>query len=124
MICRARTAFVHLALVAMVLRALLPAGWMPNPGAGAPLVICSVHGTLFTDSRPGSAKHAPAQDDSHRQDVCPFAAGAHLATPGGAAMLALPQRFASIAANTPATAAISAREMFSRQSPRAPPAFV
>ena len=40
-----RSFAVTLALSAMLLRALLPAGWMPDlAGTGAPLVICTVDG--------------------------------------------------------------------------------
>ena len=65
-----------LALSAMLLRAVLPAGWMPNlAGPGdAPLVICSVHGPLHLPS------HDPAQNQ-HDDHMCPFAAVAHLAPP-------------------------------------------
>ena len=52
-----RSFAVTLALSAMLLRAVLPAGWMPNlTGAGdAPLVICSVDG----------AHHLPSHDPAH-----------------------------------------------------------
>jgi hypothetical protein len=66
-----------LALTAMLLRALLPAGWMPNPDglAGAPLVICSMSGAQH--AHPATNRgHAP-QDNSGK--ICPFAAAAHLA---------------------------------------------
>jgi hypothetical protein len=71
-----RSFAVTLALSAMLLRAVLPAGWMPNlAGAGdASLVICSVDG----------AHHLPSHDPAHGQQddhMCPFAAAAHLAPP-------------------------------------------
>jgi hypothetical protein len=71
-----RSLAVTLALSAMLLRAMLPVGWMPDlAGTGAPLVICSVDGL----------HHIP-QDPSHSHDddhgyACPFAAAAHLAPP-------------------------------------------
>jgi hypothetical protein len=70
-----RSLAATLALTAMLLRAMLPAGWMPNPDgpAGAPLVICSLAGPQ--QAHPG---HAP-QDSSGK--VCPFAVVAHLAAP-------------------------------------------
>jgi hypothetical protein len=73
-----RSLAATLALSAMILRALLPAGWMPNTDGvpGTPLVICSVDGVHHV---------APAHEPSHRshQDhliACPFAAAAHFAS--------------------------------------------
>jgi hypothetical protein len=70
----ARSLAVSLALCAMVLRALLPEGWMPAASAAAPLVICSIDGTHHSKA-PG----APAQPQS--QAPCAFAAAAPLAPP-------------------------------------------
>jgi hypothetical protein len=70
----ARSFAVSLALCAMVLRALLPDGWMPAASAAVPLVICSIDGTHHTKA-PG----APTQPQSHAP--CAFAAAAPLAPP-------------------------------------------
>ncbi len=82
-----RSFAVTLALSAMLLRAVLPAGWMPNlTGPGdVPLVICSVDG----------AHHLPPHEPAHGQQddhMCPFAAAAHLAAPQ--LSIAVPQPFA------------------------------
>lgn len=82
-----RSFAVTLALSAMLLRAVLPAGWMPNTAGanGAAFVICSVDG----------AHHLPSHDPAHGQPddhMCPFAAVAHLAPPQ--LPVALPQPFA------------------------------
>lgn len=71
----------------MLLRAVLPAGWMPNLAGtgGAPLVICSVDGPLHLPS------HDPAHGE-HDDHMCPFAAVAHLAPPQ--LSVAVPQPFA------------------------------
>src|SRR5208282_1654683 len=68
-----------LALSAMLVRALLPAGWMPNPAGpdDAPLVICSVDGLHHA---PPAHDPARGQQDEHGF-TCPFAAAAHLAPP-------------------------------------------
>jgi hypothetical protein len=68
----ARSLAVSLALCAMVLRALLPDGWMPAANAAVPLVICSIDGTHHTKA-PGepARSHAP----------CAFAAAAPLSPP-------------------------------------------
>ena len=63
----------------MILRALLPDGWMPNPAtAGAPFIICSADGT----HHPGKAP--PARERSHAP--CAFAAAAPLAPPSAPAI--------------------------------------
>lgn len=78
-----RSFAVTLALSAMLLRAMLPAGWMPNVTGvgGAALVICSVDG----------AHHLPSHDPAHGDDhMCPFAAAAHLAPPQAPPAIAQP----------------------------------
>ncbi|HEY0300274.1 MAG TPA: hypothetical protein VGC36_03010 [Rhizomicrobium sp.] len=71
-----RSLAVSLALCAMVLRALLPDGWMPAAGA-APFVICAADGTHRDGKTPDQAprEHAP----------CAFAAAAPLSPPALAA---------------------------------------
>jgi len=67
-----RSAAISLALAAMLLRALLPDGWMPSADA-APFTICSL------DAGHHDGK-APA-DREHNHAPCAFAAAAHLAPP-------------------------------------------
>jgi hypothetical protein len=75
-----RSLAVSLALCAMLLRALLPDGWMPNSeGGAAPFVICSADGTHH-----GKAPVQPGQERSHAP--CAFAAAAPLAPPAVAAV--------------------------------------
>ncbi|HEY0265567.1 MAG TPA: DUF2946 family protein [Rhizomicrobium sp.] len=101
------------ALVAILLRALLPAGWMPDAQAG--LTICSL-GVVHHDSAPGH----PAPDGQSQHEECPFAAAPHLAATPDVPHLALPAFHAFAAATDRAYAsAVAAR--FSPQSPRAPP---
>jgi hypothetical protein len=111
-----RSVTVQLALAAMLLRALLPAGWMPSAEAGAPLVICTMHGAMQIAPEP--AKHKAAGE------ICPFAAAAALAPAGKPPALALPQAIQAFA--TPladrTVAALPARR--EPQSPRAPPRLV
>jgi hypothetical protein len=70
-----RSLAATLALAAMLLRGLLPAGWMPNPDgtAGAPLIICSMGGPHHL--------HPAGVPQDNSGKVCPFAAVAHLAAP-------------------------------------------
>jgi hypothetical protein len=107
----------HLALAALILRALLPTGWMPDAQAG--LVACSANtlGIVHHDAAPGHS------DGKASQEECPFAAAPHLASAPHAPHVALPAFHAFVAATDRATATtIAAR--FTPQSPRAPPVFV
>jgi Protein of unknown function (DUF2946) len=115
-----RRVAVHLALIALMLRALLPAGWMPNPGGanGAPFVICTMDGPL----KALDAKGKPIRHDPRDRDACPFAAAAHLAPPAELASLALPAFAAGAAAAPSQPVPATARAHYDPQSPRAPPA--
>lgn len=105
--------FKHLVLIALILRAMLPAGWMPDASGNAPLVICSVDAP--------SAEHdgkAPAQNI--HQDACPFSGLPHLASTPDVPTLIAPGFHAFVAATDRVYAAqIAARHQ--PQSPRAPP---
>jgi len=99
----------HVAFIALVARALLPAGWMPTANG---LTICSV-GVQNNDHG-----KAPARDAHH--DACPFAAAPHLASVPDLPQLTLPSFHALVAATDRVyAAAVSAR--FTPPSPRAPP---
>jgi len=118
---------LHLALAAMVLRALLPAGWMPNPAASltVPLVICTMNGpvrTLVTLAEKPLDPHAPRHDDGRQPSVCPFAAAVQLAVPTSAATLVPSQATAMLAARPLAPRAARLLTRYSLPSPRAPPA--
>ena len=81
---------LHLALAAMILRALLPAGWMPSQTAGIHLTICTAE--TGKQSAPALPGH-PLKHGEHQ--LCPFAAASHLARAGEATpVLLTPQRFA------------------------------
>lgn len=120
--CRS-VAFV-VVMTAMLLRAALPSGWMPDPaqGHGSLLVMCSVAGHAHFNSGAGGErlKHKPAHGDTH-SDICPFAAASPLA-PFHAA-IALPDPGLSIALARlplPRVVAIAASQ-YKPNSPRAPP---
>ncbi len=101
----------HMALVALMLRALMPTGWMPDAHAG--LTICSA--TLGVIHHDG----APEKKDS-RQQECPFAAASQMAAAPDAAQIALPA-FHAFAAQTDRAYAATVAARFTPQSPRAPP---
>jgi hypothetical protein len=75
-----RTLAATLALGSMLLRAVLPVGWMPGPTGptGAALVICSIDGFHHrAPSHEPLGHRAPADHGV----ACPFAAAAQLAPP-------------------------------------------
>jgi hypothetical protein len=113
-----RSFAVTLALSAMLLRAVLPVGWMPNlTGAGdTPLVICSVDG----------AHHLPPHDPARGQQddhMCPFAAAAHLAPPQLPPAILQPFAVASLAPHFAEPLAVSHLHD-PGHAPRGPPASV
>jgi len=83
----ARTIALALALSAVLLRGLLPAGWMPNAGGGPGLTICTLNGLRHINLS-GEPAHTP-----QHHTVCPFAAAPPLAS-ADAPVLALTPSFA------------------------------
>jgi len=123
-----RLAAVQLALAAMMLRALLPMGWMPNPDgfAQSPLVIC------LMDMPSGMDMSKPMDMDMHGHDrgqqqnneQCPFAAAPHIAAPFTIAELAPPSELARFA-EKPVSRTLPALALdYHPQSPRAPPTSI
>ena len=73
-----RSAAVQIALLAMLLRAVLPAGWMPAAVTSAnasPFVICTMDGPLH------SAPTKPSHDHDRATSPCVFASAAPLSSP-------------------------------------------
>ena len=106
----------HLAIIALLVRAMLPAGWMPDAHA---LVICS---TSLSPVIHYDGGQKPSDNDKHQaahQD-CAFAAAAHLVTAPDSPHIALPAFHAFAARSDDARAALIASR-FSPGSPRAPP---
>jgi hypothetical protein len=119
---RARLAGLHLALAAMLLRALLPVGWMPDLGGSAPIIICSMDGSGQHHEQSVPGKPSP-NDGKHSHEECPFAAAPHVAAPVLLGHLAAPS-LAGHAVNVPDIPAVfvSVAE-YDSHSPRAPPRF-
>jgi hypothetical protein len=72
---------VRLTLIALILRAFLPVGWMPNPeglGSGAAIVLCTSHGPVEAIIGPdGKPKEIPGPKGGHG-DFCAHATcGSH-----------------------------------------------
>ena len=105
----------HLVLIALIARALVPAGWMPVVNPGTLITICSVEGqkVLHADA-PGAPAGEMASED------CAFAAAPQAGFVPDAPVLDAPVVHAQQArTDRPYTAAMVAR--FSPGSPRAPP---
>ncbi|MGA7675921.1 MAG: DUF2946 family protein [Rhizomicrobium sp.] len=119
---------LHLALAAMMLRALLPVGWMPNPSmaGGTPLTICTMNGpvqmVLGPDGQPQKPK--PHQGNANHHDTCPFAAAPHFATTTPPIALGPAVIRVSLAPAALRPLAIWTTQQHSLQSPRAPPRLV
>jgi len=116
----ARPAFA-LALAAMLLRALLPAGWMPSTGLTPALItICTMDGPQRV-APPDSGKPAPDQHTHDRANApCAFAAAAPFAPLTETPILLAPRASADKSGIVLASA-IAVRLAKSAHSPRAPP---
>lgn len=116
----ARTAAAYLALVAMIVHALIPAGWMPGQSAGTPLVICTAQGdiTLHSPAKP----QQPLDHSDRDHQLCPFAAAVHLAVAAGAIVLPAPTE--RILTSLPTQKRAPVATASSPYSSRAPPSPV
>ncbi len=121
----AHTSLVRLTLIALLVGALVPAGWMPNPdgaASGVPIVICTGHGpiTAFI-GKDGKPLKKPLKPSGSHSNICIFAAAAAHATPTVAPILTLPyaEELAVAPAREPAAIVLSAQR--SSYNPRGPP---
>jgi hypothetical protein len=107
----------HLLLAALLLRALVPLGWMPGaPQLGqAAWIICSADGQI--------GHGTPGKDDSRQHEQpCAFA-GLHVIAAPDVPVFAAPSlRATALAPRIAATVAVRAAR-FTTGAPRAPPAF-
>jgi len=122
---RLRIAAVYVALVAMVLHALIPSGWMPSARAqaGSFFVICTVHGGQ--PLAPGDGKsHAPSdQQGTHHNDMCPFSAAPHGAPQPTLVQVSVPTLLALVHFDDRRIPAFRSAVVFGPRSPRGPPRF-
>jgi hypothetical protein len=112
-----RSIAVTLALGAMLLRAILPAGWMPNV-SGAPLVICSIDGVHH-----GAPAQDPLKGSQQDEHACPFAMAAHLAPPQFPAVVLAPFSVAQFGARIEHEP-VTPDPHDPGHTPRGPPVFV
>jgi len=133
---RFRLAAVQMALAAMILRALLPMGWMPNPDgfAQSPLVICLMDmpsgmnmSHAMDMSKPmdmGMQGHGRDHSQQQNNEQCPFAAAPHVAAPLAIAELAPPSTLSRFVVHETADHSITGESHYQPQSPRAPPSLI
>jgi hypothetical protein len=115
----ARFAAVYIALTAMFLRALVPAGWMPaDIASGAPITICTMQGALQIAPHGHSNK-----DGAQHNEICPFAASPSLSTPQTVAALALPSVLTRNTEHAVSHYAVRELARHEPQSPRGPPSL-
>ena len=114
-----KPAFRHLLLPALLLRALVPLGWMPGTAqlGQAAFIICNADGSV-QHGTPGKP------DNTIQQQVCAFAAATKLFDTPDAAVLAPPASTARQIAGDIAPAAPAASATYAPQAPRAPPGFI
>ena len=129
-----------LALAAMMLRALLPMGWMPNPAGfwASPLVICTmdtpsgldtsqVMDMVNMDMSNMDISSTTGHGHDHGQqssEPCPFAAAPHIAAAGGLlALLAPTSLLARLAEKPTLQTGLALKRAYQPHSPRAPPSF-
>jgi hypothetical protein len=114
---------IQIALAAVMLQALMPLGWMPNPSAGAPFTICTAYGAVPGPGAGLPGKTIPSRDNQHK-GLCPFGAAPHFATLLGPTGL-LPVHWPTEQTLRPRhAAAVKTAARYTLQSPRAPPPFV
>jgi hypothetical protein len=109
----------HLALIALFMRAMLPAGWMPDAQAG--LTLCSLNVALSVIHHDGGPA-TPSPDGHSTHEECPFAAAPHLASAPDVPSLTAPSRHA-FAAKIDASYAATLAARFAPHAPRGPPSF-
>ncbi len=119
---RCRRAAIHLAIIALLLRAVLPAGWMPDPTGTTAFIICTADASGHHAERQSPGQPVPA-DGQHEHEECPFAASPHVAAPVLAMQLAAPSLVGRAADISHLVAAFGPVTEYELHSPRAPPHF-
>ena len=119
---RVRLAALHLAIAAMLLRALLPAGWMPDATGATAFTICTMDSSGHHAGQQLPGKSAPT-DGQHGHEECPFAAAHHVAASAVAAHLAAPSLAGRAADISDPAATFGPAAEYEPYSPRAPPRF-
>jgi hypothetical protein len=113
-----KAAFRHILLAALLIRALLPVGWMPGQAhlGEAAFIICAADGSI----QHGTPGH---DDKAKAHQPCAFAAAFQAFALPEAAILAAPS-LAAFAAPASTAREIHAAAPFSAHAARAPPGAV
>jgi len=113
------------AIAAMLLRALLPADWMPDASGQTLFTICSVAGIATASLSVGkkSDRHLPGQDKGRTHEMCAHVCATHFAPPIAKLTVTPPSLIANVAAIQRAIARSFENARYIQQSPRAPPSF-
>ena len=116
-----RFAAIHFALAALILRAFLPTGWMPNPqGPGeTAFIICSMDGPVIGSD----GTSLPGKDDPRAHETCPFAAAAQPAQFTDFIALAAPELSRAAAPRDLASGLEARRAHYFQPASRAPPSL-
>lgn len=128
-----RLAATTAAVAAMLLRALLPEGWMPGTtSSGMPeLVICTMDEPVQAApmSMPMMGQDgkmnmpSPGHGDNGHRESCPFAAAPHVAAPASLPVLA-EASITSVRFETPdSLLGVKNARHYTPQAPRAPPSL-
>jgi hypothetical protein len=122
-----RLAATTAAVAAMLLRALLPEGWMPGTtSSGMPeLVICTMDQPVQAMSMMGQdgKMDMPGHGDNGHRESCPFAAAPHVAAPASLPVLA-EASITSVHFETPdSLLSVKNARHYTPQAPRAPPSL-
>jgi hypothetical protein len=117
---------VHLALIALLLRGFLPAGWMPVAHGDAPLVMCSLERVtdhFSNDGGTGDGQAVPGKDDPRgHEQACPFGASPGVAAPDNTIFFTPVLQDGDLDPDDEDTVPVHAHSHIP-QSPRAPPAI-
>lgn len=119
-----RDAFLACALFAALIRAFIPAGFMPHVSdEGVSMVICTIDGARIVDgeAQPGAGG---SEAMAAAQMPCAFAALATLAPPPQAPIASLAVAIARNIVDLDVSAAGSAAPDYRPQAQRAPPSFL
>jgi hypothetical protein len=113
---------VLLALLALVLNIVVPAGFMVDRGAaGAAIVICTGHGPQILNPHADAPGHRPGHPAPHH-DACPFAGHGVAAGPGFVATVTRQALPSSIALTTAVADMVPGRGLAAPPPPpRGPP---
>lgn len=118
---------LQIALVAMILRALLPSGWMPMASAsGATLTICTINGPvqISLDAQGHPQDQKPQQDDDRHHMLCHFACAGTVFAGQTLASIEAPSTQRESRRPPRNVDATVSRARYGPQAARAPPNFV